>query len=124
MPWKNTLKGLKEAVAQGKAEQANIVETTLQLIDRISAWLPDLMKYKREEAVTYGLVAFLLTALVSANSVIGIPIASLIGVIVWLYFRYEKREEMLQQIQMLKAWKKKFEEGKDYFLKSVLEGRA
>jgi len=122
--WKNALKGLKKTVAESKAEEVSIVETTLQLMDQTSSWLPDVMKYKSEEALTYGFVAFLLTALVSANSPVGMPIASLIGAIVWLYFRYEKRKETAHQIRTFKAWRKKFEEGKDYFLKSVQEGRA
>jgi len=119
IPWKNTLHGLKKAVTQKKAEETSIIEKTLQLIDQTSAWLPDLIRYKSEEALTYGLAAFLLTALVSANSPIGMPIASLIGVMVWLYFRYEKRKETDQQIKELKAWRQKFNEGKSNFLKSV-----
>jgi len=119
IPLKNTLSGLKKTVAERKVEEANIIETTLQLIDQTSVWLPDVMKYKSEEALTYGFVAFLITALVSANSIMGMPIASLTGVIVWLYFRYEKRKESMQQIQTLEAWRKKLGEVKDYFLKSV-----
>jgi hypothetical protein len=119
IPWKNTLQKLKKTVTENKAEEADVLEKTLQLIDHASAWLPNLMEYRSEEALTYGLVAFLLTALVSANSPIGIPIALLIGVMVWLYFRYEKRKETDQQIKELKAWRQKFEEGKGNFLKSV-----
>jgi hypothetical protein len=119
LPWKNTLQKLKKTVTENKAEKASILEKTLQLIDQASVWLPNLMKYRSEEALTYGLVAFLLTALVSANSPIGMPIALLIGVMVWLYFRYEKRKETDQQIKELKAWRQKFEEGKGNFLKSV-----
>lgn len=117
--WKNTLQRLKKAVTENKAEEVGIIEKTLQLIDQASAWLPNLMKYRSEEALTYGLVAFLLTALVSADSPIGMPIALLIGVIVWLYFRYEKRKETNQQINELKSWRQKFEKGKGNFLKSV-----
>lgn len=119
IPWKNTLQGLRKAVTENKAGEASIIEKTLQLIDQTSSWLPSLMRYKSEEALTYGLVAFLLTALVSANSPIGMPIASLIGVIVWLYLRYEKRKETDQQIKELKAWRQKFEDGKGNFLRSV-----
>jgi len=119
IPWQNTLKRLEKTVAESKPKEPTIIETALQLMDQASAWLPDVMEYKSEEALTYGIVAFLITALVSANSVIGIPIASLIGVVVWLYLRYEKRKETTQQIQTLKAWRKRFEEGKDHFLRSV-----
>ena len=119
IPWKNTLQGLRKAVTENKAGEASIIEKTLQLIDQTSSWLPSLMRYKSEEALTYGLVAFLLTALVSASSPIGMPIASLIGVIVWLYLRHEKRKETDQQIKELKAWRQKFEDGKGNFLRSV-----
>jgi len=119
IPWKNALNGLKKTVDESKTEETSIIETTLKLMDQTSAWLSDVLAYKSEEALTYGLVAFLLTALVSASSPIGMPIASLIGVIVWLYFRYEKRMETAQQIQALKVWRQKFEEGKDNFLKNV-----
>ena len=119
IPWKNTLDGLRKRLTENKAEEASILEKTLQLIDQTSAWLPNLMRYKSEEALTYGFVAFLLAALVSANSPVGMPIASLIGVMVWLYFRYEKRKETGQQIKELEAWRRRFEEGKGSFLKSV-----
>jgi len=117
--WKNTIHGLKKAVTENKAEEASVIEKTLQVMDQTSAWLPDLMRYKNEEALAYGFVAFLLTALVSANSPLGMPIASLVGVMVWLYFRYERRKETDQQIKELEAWRRRFEEGKGSFLKSV-----
>jgi len=124
IPWKDTLNGLKKTVAENKTKDTSIIETTLQLMDQTNAWFLDVMQYKSEEALTYGLVAFLITAFISANSPIGVPIALLIGVIIWLYFRYEKRKETAQQIQTFKAWRKKFEEGKNYFLKNVIDGRA
>ena len=119
LPWKDTLQDLRKTITEKKAEEARVLEKTLQLIDQASVWLPNLMRYRSEEALTYGLVAFLLTALVSANSPIGMPIALLLGVMVWLYFRYEKRKETNQQIKELRDWKQRFEEGKDNFLKSV-----
>lgn len=119
IPCKNSLQGFRKAVTESRVEEINVIEKTLQLVGQTSVWLPSLIEYKNEEALTYGLVAFLLTALVSANSSVGIPIAALVGVIVWLYFRYEKRKEADQQIEELKAWRQKFEEGKGNFLKSV-----
>jgi hypothetical protein len=119
IPWKNALHKLKKAVTENKAEEVSIIEKTLQLIDQTTDWLPNLMEYRSEEALTYGLVAFLLATLVSADSAIGMPIAVLVGVMVWLYFRYEKRKETDQQIKELKAWRRKFEKEKGNFLKSV-----
>ncbi len=127
LPWKKTLNELRKTITESRTERTSrtsVTETTLRLMDQINAWIPDLMKHKGEEALTYGIVAFLLTAFISANSTLGMPMALLIGVIVWLYFRYEKRKETAHQIQMLRTWRKKFEEGKDYFLKGIDEGRA
>lgn len=122
--WKNTLNELEKSVVENKVEERSIIETTLQLLDETNTWFSEALKYKREEAFVYGLVAFLITAFVSANSPLGVPIALLVGVIVWLYFRYEKRKETDQQIETFKAWRKKFEEGKESFLKGIMEGRA
>jgi hypothetical protein len=47
----------------------------------------------------------------------GIPVSLLIGVILWLYFKYEKRKEPDLQLQEFRAWKKRFEEEKTDFLK-------
>ncbi len=119
VPWKNTLSALKKTVAESRAEETSIMETTLRLMDQTSTWLSDVMEYKREEALMYGFSAFLIVSLISSASPMGLPVASFTGVVVWLYFRYEKRKEATQQIQIFKSWKEKFEKGKDHFLKSV-----
>jgi len=124
MPWKKTLTGLKKSLAENKAKERSVLDSTLQLMDRTSEWFSETIKYKREESLIYGIVAFLITAFISAYSPLGLPVALLIGVIVWLYFRYEKQKEIAQQIKTYKAWRKKFEEGKDSFLESIMEGRA
>jgi hypothetical protein len=124
VPWKKTLAELKYKFAGGNSEGENLIETTLKLIDQTNLWLSDVMKYKSQEALTYGLFAFLITALVSMHSNIGIPIAIVIGTIVWLYFRYEKRKEASEEIQKFKAYKEKFEEGKDSFLKALGENET
>lgn len=122
--WKKVLTELKKKFAQGNSEGENLIETTLKLIDQTNLWLSDVMKYKSGEALTYGLFAFLITALVSLHSTIGIPIAVVIGTIVWLYFRYEKRKEATEEIQKFNAYRKKFEEGKDFFLKTLGENET
>jgi hypothetical protein len=121
VPWKKTLTELKKKFAEGNSEGENLIETTLKLIDQTNLWFLDVMKYKSQEALTYGLIAFLITAPVSLYSNIGLPIAVVIGIIVWFYFRNEKRKEAAQEIQRFNAYKKKFEDGKDFFLETLGE---
>jgi hypothetical protein len=119
---KMKLQELTKAIKEKKTEETNVIEKTLQLIDQISGWAPKLISYKSDEAQAYGLAAFLLVAFVSFLSgtwFVGLPVSLLIGIIVWLYFRYEKRKEAVLQIQEFNAWKQKFEEEKNAFLETV-----
>ncbi len=124
VPWKNVLVELKKKFAEGNSEGENLIETTLKLIDQTNVWLLDVIKYKSQEALTYGLITFLIIALGSLYSTIGLPIAIVIGTVVWLYFRYEKQKETSEEIQKFNAYKKKFEEGKDFFLKALGENET
>jgi hypothetical protein len=117
--WKNSLDGLKKAATQTNTDGTNIIERTLQLMHQAAAWQPGLLKIKSDEASVYGITAFLLSAFLAASSPIGMPIALLIGVTVWLYFRTEKRKEAEQQIRKFEDWKQNLEEGEESFLKSV-----
>jgi hypothetical protein len=119
---KTTLQELEKSINENKAKETNIIEKTLQLIDQMSGWAPKLVRYKSDEAQAYGFAAFLIVAFVSFLSgtwSVGLPVSLLIGAIVWLYFRYEKRKETELQIQEFKAWKQKFEEEKNGFLETV-----
>lgn len=120
MPWKKILDELKKSLAENKAKERSMLEATLQLMDRTSEWVSETIKHKREEALIYGVAAFLITAFISAYSPLGLPVALLIGVIVWLYFRHEKQKEIAQQVKTYKAWRKKFEEGKESLLVRIV----
>lgn len=128
MPWKKTLDEVEKSLAENEVREKSVVEPTLQLMDRTSEWFSETVKYKREEPLIYGIAAFLITAFVSAYSPLGLPVSLrlpvslLIGVIVWLYFRYEKQREIAQEVKTYEAWRKKFEEGKESFLESITEG--
>jgi hypothetical protein len=124
IPWKKTLSELRETIVKGEVGEKNIAETTLLFMDQANTWLSEMVKYKDEEALTYGLATFFITALISAYSPVGLPVALLVGIFVWLYFRHEKREEAAQQIRRFEAWRKRFEEGKEAFLKGITEGRG
>ena len=119
---KTKVQELEKAITENKATEMNIVEKTLQLMDQMSVWVPKLMYYKRDEAEAYGFISFFVVAILSFLSgtwSVGLPVSMLIGVIVWLYFRHEKRKEAELQIQEFKAWKHKFEEEKNSFLKTL-----
>jgi len=119
---KTKLQELEKAISENKAKEINVIEKTLQLIDQMSSWILKLKRYKSDEAQAYGFAAFLIVAFVSFLSgawSVGLPVSLLIGVIVWLYFRYEKRREADRHIQEFKAWKQKFEEEKEAFLETM-----
>ena len=119
---KKNLQELGEAVRERRVKDTNVLEKTLQLMDQMSDWMQRLLRYKSDEALGYGFAAFLVVAFISflfSAASLGLPISLLVGVLVWLYFRQEKRKEVEGQIQEFKAWKRKFEEGKSAFLETV-----
>jgi len=124
VPWNKALSELRKATVEHELKDKSIVETAFQLMDRVNIWFSELVKYKNEEAFTYGLAAFLIAAFILAYSPLGLPVALLVGTGVWLYFRHEKREEAAQQIRKFKAWRKRMEEGKEALIKGIAEGRA
>jgi len=120
--WKDIIQQLRKAVTEHSRKDVHVIEKTLQLMDQMSDWLPKLLNYKNDEAVAYGFGAFLLVAFISLAfelMPLGLLFALLIGAIVWIYFRYEKRKEADQQIREFKSWKQKFEEGKASFLETM-----
>ena len=119
---KKTLRELKKTIREQKVKEMSVIEKTLQLMDQMSDWVTKLPQYKSDEAFAYGFAAFLIVAFVSLLTEtwsIGLPVSLLVGVLIWLYFRYEKRKEAEQQVQEFKTWKRKFEEGKSAFLETV-----
>ena len=120
--WKEIIQQLKKTVMEHSEKNVNVIEKTLQLMDQMSDWVPKLLSIKSDEAFAYGFGAFLLVAFVSLAfelMPLGLLFALLIGAVVWVYFRYEKRKEADQQIREFKNWKQKFEEGKASFLETI-----
>jgi hypothetical protein len=120
--WKEIIQQLRKTVMEHSEKNVNAIEKTLQLMDQMSDWVPKLLNIKSDEAFAYGFGAFLLVAFFSLAfelMPLGLFFALLIGTIVWVYFRYEKRKEAEQQIREFKSWKQKFEEGKASFLETV-----
>lgn len=119
---KNEVEKLGEAIRENRTEEINVIEKILMLMDQMSSWMPKLKTYKSVEAESYGFAAFLIIAFISFLSgtlSVGLPISLLVGVIVWLYFRFEKRKEADERVQEFKSWKEKFEEEKESFLETI-----
>jgi uncharacterized membrane-anchored protein len=116
-PMEKDLNRLKKTIWNHDTEKIGVVEETLRLMDQISELLPEIVRYRTGEAFTYGLVTFLLVGLGDAR------IGLLAGLVVWLYFRHEKREEAEKEIQKFKVWKTKLSEGREYLLKEMCERR-
>jgi cbb3-type cytochrome oxidase subunit 3 len=122
LSWGAIIRQLRMTVTAHSQKDMNVIEKTLQLMDQMSDWLPKLLNYKNDEAFAYGFGVFLLVAFFSLAFEVmplGLLFALLIGTIVWIYFRYEKRKEADQQIREFKSWKQKFEEGKASFLETM-----
>jgi len=123
-PWKNKLKLLKKSIEERTTETPNVTETTIQLMDKSSEWLLDVMKHTNETAATYGIFTFLVVAFISGGTSTGIAVSLLAGIIVWLYFRYEKQKEHSKSVEFIKAWQKKAEKRRNNFLQEIQEGRS
>ena len=62
---KKTLQELEEVVREQRVKDTNLIEKTLQLMDQMSDWMPKLLRYKSDEALGYGFIAFLVVAFIS-----------------------------------------------------------
>lgn len=123
-PWKNKLKTLKKSIEEGTTETPNVTETAIQLIDKSSEWLLDVMKHTNETAATYGIFTFLVVAFISGGTSTGLAVSLLTGIIVWLYFRNEKQKEHSKAVELVKTWQKKTEKRRNSFLQEIQEGRS
>ena len=104
---------LSDVVARIKGDQ-NVSENALSLVDKLLAISPQVLGKRQEDALLYGLVAFVLAAFVA-----GVPISIFVGAGVWLYSKYEMNREHDQETSRLQEWKRKFEQQKNSFVQSL-----
>jgi len=121
------LKGLSSMVSEMKNKmgqqqyerQTNggegIAADALTLADKIMALLPELVRKRNQDALLFGAVAFIIANIVGHNA----GAAVIVGVIVWLFFRYEARKAREREITRLEDQKKVFEQRKKDFLDSL-----
>jgi len=92
-----------------------ITENALFLADKILTLLPGLVRRRNQDSLLFGFVAFILTAIIGQNPAVAI----LVGVIVWIYFRYETRKSYDQEISRIEEQKRIFEQRKKDFIETL-----
>ncbi len=96
-------------------EGEGITESALSMADKILTLLPELVRRRNQDSILYGIVAFILTGFIGRN----FPAAILVGVIVWIYFRYEMRKSYDQEIAKIDEQKRVLEQRKQDFLATL-----
>jgi hypothetical protein len=96
-------------------EGEGITEDALTLADKLLTLLPEMVRKRNQDALLFGVTAFVLTTTFSGN----IGIAILVGVIVWLYFRWETKKTYDQEISKLEDQKRVFDQRKNEFLETL-----
>ena len=92
-----------------------ITGDALSLADKIVTLLPELVRKRNQDSLLFGVVAFIVAALVGRN----IAVAILVGAMVWLYFSYETRKTYEQEISKFEEQKRVFEQRKKDFIDTL-----
>ncbi len=107
---------LSNLVAQMKNnnESQSITETALSLAENVLTLLPELIRKRNHDALLFGIVAFIIASIVARP-----PIGILVGVLVWLYFRFETSRTYEREISKFEEQRRNFEQRKKEFLESL-----
>ncbi len=92
-----------------------ITEDALSLADKIVTLLPELVRRRNQDSLLFGVVAFIVAALVGRN----LAVAILVGAMVWLYFSYEARKTYEEEISKFEEQKRVFEQRKKDFIETL-----
>lgn len=113
------LKDLSSLVSQmKKVDEGSIVgitEDALSLAEKILTILPIVVRKRSQDALLFGVVAFILGSIVFHNPLGGLIVA--LGV--WLYFRHETGKIYEKEISKLAEQKKQFEQRKKEFIDTL-----
>lgn len=92
----------------------------LGIVEKMIKLLPEVKRMRYAEASLYGLIAFFLCLLATARSVtFGMGVSVLVGVLIWLYFRYEATIEYGRELARFERWQNRLEEQKAEFLANL-----
>jgi hypothetical protein len=113
---------MKQKISEDQQEKSStggqgegITGSALFLADKILALLPGLVRRRNQDSLLFGFVAFILAEFIGQN----LAVALLIGVIVWIYFRYETRKSYDQEISRIEEQKRIFEQRKKDFIETL-----
>jgi hypothetical protein len=101
--------------AQQTVTSHGIIENAISLVDKITALLPQLVRKRQQDSFVFGIVAFVISEVVS-NS---LPVAVLVGALVWLYFRYENSKTYEREISRLELQRRAFEERRNDLMETL-----
>ena len=104
-----------QKAAQQNATNHGIIEDAISLIDKITVLLPELVRRRLQDSFLFGALAFVISEAVS-NS---LPVALLIGAVVWLYFRYENSKTYEREISKLELQRRDFEKRRNDLLEKL-----
>lgn len=92
-----------------------ITENAISLVDRITTILPELVRKRQQDSILLGILAFVISEVVSKS----LPVAVLIGALVWLYFRYENSKTYEKEISKLELQRRDFEKRRNDLLEKL-----
>jgi small-conductance mechanosensitive channel len=118
----NLIARMKKRLEDGSAAsplptgaQGGTIEDALFLADKTMELLPELVRKRNQDTLLFGFAAFILALIVGRNP----GIAVLVGVIVWLYFRYEMGKTYDREIARFEEQKKILQQRKQDFLETL-----
>jgi hypothetical protein len=100
--------------ATANQQEAGVLGDAFTLTDQIFTLLPNLARKRNQDSLLFGFAAFLV-ALFGGN----FAVAILVGVIVWIYFRYETRKTYGEQIAKFEEQRRIFEQRKKEFIETL-----
>jgi hypothetical protein len=95
----------EDAIAQG------ITGSALLEMEEMLELLPQLVRTRSQDSLLFGILAFVVASILARP-----PIGILVGVIVWVYFRYETNRKYDKQISKVEEQRKIFQQRKEEFL--------
>jgi hypothetical protein len=98
-----------------REDREGLIEDAFLLTDQILTLLPEIARKRNQDSLLFGVVAFLLAAIVGQNFGLGI----IAGVLVWLYFRYETNRSYEREISKFEEQKRIYEQRKNEFLETL-----
>jgi hypothetical protein len=117
--WKEAYRGLdelSELIAKMKTADkgGTTSESALSFAEKLFTLLPQIVRKRNQDALLFGVVAFLIATVIGRP-----PIGIVVGVVVWLYFRYEAGKTYESEISKLEEQRRVFEQRKKDFIENL-----